>query len=178
MEEVMVPVDFSWNGVISSNIIAAADLLTIFKKVPPGAKLWFLPDACYSAGLLEKGFVALVFSVPCRPKSFPLSPEAEAFRAQSTDVKRMAASVEKSQELNVAMLAACGQDEKAMDCDFTDHPNGAFTAGLLALLGQNQGTPTPDAVATSLGATLTPQFHQTPEPRGNAAIRGQPFFAI
>jgi hypothetical protein len=177
VEEVICPVDFCWSGEDPVNALFTEDFARIFAFVPDGAEFVWGLDSCYAGGVWRDSG-ATDWASRCKAQEAPpvAALKIEQILERNGDVSRV--SVAAKPMSNVGLIAACADNERAMDTHFgaAGRANGAFTRFFIDRLNVSTSGSL-KTLATELMAPLT-MYNQTPQARGDSRIVTRDILAL
>jgi hypothetical protein len=128
-DETLVPIDYNTAGMITDDWLFE----NFITRVPKGANLWALMDACHSGTLLDlrHNYTSICKLKPGKTLSEPYIPE------NWTNVFRY--STQRSRDIvgNIYMFSGALDPQYAADAFINGNPQGAFTACFLECLNNN-----------------------------------------
>jgi len=178
MDEILCPTDLDWDDPLTDDIVA-----TYFKRIPKGAFLTFICDACHS-GTMDRSLVS-PNSNPHPTKERFLPPPADILaRSRGRDLKtkkvgcrslfKSNGNVTYSEQRHM-LLSGCRDDQTSADAFIDGKYQGAMTASLLKMLKTH-----PDAswvrVHEEMLKYLSGSFSQVPQLSGpKPELEAKPF---
>jgi hypothetical protein len=119
-DEVLVPLDYTTNGVISDDWINT----NVVKVVPANANLWIFTDCCHSGTITDLKYT---YSSMCKLKTLQLKTNMKY--TESDWDNKFGISIEKSGEVvgNVCAISGCQDNQTSTDVSTSTGAHGAFT---------------------------------------------------
>jgi len=184
--ECICPYDFDWDG---ENNISDKDLCERFSRIPDGAKLIWISDSCYSAGLSE------VEPAECADPGAEAPPRGKTIQVPVDVSWRIRTAIQKNlqplkmsgavEHGNVVLISATRERQQAQERSFKDEVkiNGLLVSYLLEELNRKGGLRMPlgelmKRVTRSVkryGQTSRPCFDQEPMIHGRPELIDRPF---
>lgn len=129
-DEVLVPLDYLKNGVISDDWLYT----NMVSKVPAGATLWAFTDCCHSGTMIDLKYN---YKSQCALKSGTVKKDMKYNSAEWTD--KFIFSLEKSKDIlgNVYLFSGCQDQETSADATINRVPQGAFTYCFTEFIKEN-----------------------------------------
>jgi len=169
LDEILCPYDLDWDDPLTDDIIGA-----VFDKVPAGASLIMICDACHSGTMTKELLGGASNPSEIRAK-FIMPPFDIKARTLGRDIpKTHMRTVTRGSQRHV-LLSGCKDDQTSADATFEGVPQGALTWATVESIKVNPNVTWTELYSKILNR-ISGRFIQTPQLSGDTDLLGGKIF--